>query len=56
MKYINNINNIKFLEGKIEEIMEKTFKEDNREKILIFNPARSGLSTSALNFIKKKKN
>ncbi len=56
MKVINNINNIKFLEGKIEEIMEKTFKEDSREKILIFNPARSGLSTSALNFINKRKN
>ena len=56
MKSINNINNINFFEGKIEDIMEKNVKEDKREPILIFNPARSGLSDSALNFIKERKN
>jgi tRNA/tmRNA/rRNA uracil-C5-methylase (TrmA/RlmC/RlmD family) len=55
MKSINNINNINFFEGKVEDIMEEKFKNDSKEHIMIFNPARSGFSSSILEFIKKRK-
>lgn len=51
IKSINNTTNVKFYEGKIENIMKKLVENDNREKLYIINPARSGIPDSIIDFM-----
>lgn len=51
IKSINNTTNVKFYEGKIENIMKKLVENDNREKLFIINPARSGIPNSIIDFM-----